>query len=31
MPGVMDFMGGKVKTNDVDLLKDFKAIFAIGE
>ena len=27
-PSMMEFMGGKVKTNDVDLLKQFRAIFS---
>lgn len=27
-PTMMEFVGGKVKTNDVDLLKQFRAIFA---
>ncbi len=29
-PGMMEFMSGKIKTNDVELLKQFRAIFGVG-
>jgi len=28
-PGVMDFMSGKIKTNDLDLLQQFQRAFAM--